>query len=114
MNKIIQSLNKNQMKKNLPQFCSGDIVKVKLWIVEGTKKRIQIFEGMIISIKNKSISSSITLRKISNGEGVERLFHIHSPVIDSFIIQRRSVVRKSKLYYLRNRSGKSARVKVRL
>ncbi|AFA41348.1 50S ribosomal subunit protein L19 [Wigglesworthia glossinidia endosymbiont of Glossina morsitans morsitans (Yale colony)] len=114
MNNIIKSINDFQIKKNLPKFCSGDIVKIRLWIVEGEKKRIQIFEGMIIAMKNKHISSSITLRKISNGEGVERLFHIHSPIIESFIVQRHSIVRKSKLYYLRYKSGKSARVKERL
>lgn len=114
MNDIIKYLNNLQIKKNLPKFFPGDIVKVRLWIVEGDKKRIQIFEGMIIAIKNKNISSSITLRKVSNGEGVERLFHIHSPTIESFIIQRHSIVRKSKLYYLRYKLGKSARIRERL
>ncbi|MBK4765254.1 MAG: 50S ribosomal protein L19 [Pantoea sp. Brub] len=114
MNRLIETLTKNQLKQNIPSLNSGDLVEVKLWILEGSKKRLQIFEGIIIAIRNRGINSSFTVRKFSHGEGVERVFHIHSPTINSIVIKRHGDVRKAKLYYLRERIGKSARIKERL
>ena len=82
--------------------------------VEGSKKRLQAFEGVVIAIRNRGLHSAFTVRKISNGEGVERVFQTHSPVVDSIAVKRRGAVRKAKLYYLRERTGKSARIKERL
>ncbi|MXP67777.1 50S ribosomal protein L19 [Pantoea sp. Aalb] len=116
MSKIIKQLEKEQIKKNLPSFRPGDSIEVKVWVVEGSKKRLQSFEGTVISIRrnNSNLHSAFTVRKTSNGEGVERVFQIHSPVIDSINIKRLGNVRKAKLYYLRNLKGKSARIKERL
>lgn len=114
MNNIIKIIEKEQMKQNLPYFRSGDLIEIKVWVVEGNKKRIQSFEGIIIAIRNRGLNSNITIRKFSNGEGIERLFKIHSPIIDEIIVKRRGTVRKAKLYYLRERTGKSARIKERL
>ncbi|BAC24396.1 rplS [Wigglesworthia glossinidia endosymbiont of Glossina brevipalpis] len=111
---LINIIENSQKKSNITKLFSGDIVKINIWVLEGNKKRIQIFEGIIIAIKNKGISSSITVRKISNGEGVERMFPLHSPIIESIIVNRHSLVRKSKLYYLRNKKGRSSRIKQRL
>ena len=85
-----------------------------MWVVEGSKKRLQAFEGVVIAIRNRGLHSAFTLRKISNGVGVERVFQTHSPVIDSIVVKRKGDVRKAKLYYLRERSGKSARIRERL
>ncbi|WP_343128452.1 50S ribosomal protein L19 [Buchnera aphidicola (Kurisakia onigurumii)] len=114
MNKIIQNIEINQMKKNIPFFRSGDTLEIKVWVVEGEKKRIQKFSGIVIAIKNRNLNSSFTIRKISNGEGVERVFQTHSPVIENIKILRKGLVRKSKLYYLRNKTGKNAKIKERL
>ncbi|QCI23922.1 50S ribosomal protein L19 [Buchnera aphidicola (Macrosiphoniella sanborni)] len=111
---IIQKIEKEQIKKNIPIFRSGDTVEVKVWVIEGSKKRIQSFEGIVIAIKNRHLNSSFTVRKISNGEGVERVFQTHSHSIDEIIVKRKGLVRKAKLYYLRNRTGKAARIKERL
>lgn len=111
---IIQEIEKEQLKKNIPLFRSGDTVEVKVWVIEGTKKRLQSFEGIVIAIKNSCLNSSFTVRKISNGEGVERVFQTHSYSIDEIIVKRKGLVRKAKLYYLRTRTGKSARIKERL
>ncbi|MFP3019472.1 MAG: 50S ribosomal protein L19 [Arsenophonus sp.] len=111
---IIKELEQKQIKKNIPSFHSGDILEVKVWVVEGSKKRLQIFEGIVIAIRNRGLHSAFTVRKISNGEGVERVFQTHSPIIDSIKIKRFGSVRKAKLYYLRERSGKAARIKERL
>lgn len=113
MNNIIQEIEKQQLKKDIPNFRPGDTVEVKVWVIEGSKKRLQSFEGIVISIKNRSLNSSFTVRKISNGEGIERVFQTHSHSIDSIIIKREGKVRKAKLYYLRTRTGKSARIKER-
>ncbi|CAL4324485.1 50S ribosomal protein L19 [Buchnera aphidicola] len=113
MNKIIQEIEKKQLKKDIPNFRPGDTVEVKVWVIESSKKRLQSFEGIVISIKNRSLNSSFTVRKISNGEGIERVFQTHSHSIDSIIIKREGKVRKAKLYYLRTRTGKSARIKER-
>ncbi|WP_343182908.1 50S ribosomal protein L19 [Buchnera aphidicola (Neophyllaphis podocarpi)] len=114
MNQIIKIVEKKQLKINIPNFRSGDIIEVKVWVVEGNKKRIQIFEGLVIGIKNRKLNSSFTIRKISNGEGVERVFQTHSPIIESINIKRLGHVRKSKLYYLRKKVGKYAKIKERL
>nr|BET44901.1 MAG: 50S ribosomal protein L19 [Candidatus Aschnera chinzeii] len=114
MNTIIQEIEKEQIKTNIPKFNSGDTLEVKIWVVEGNKKRLQSFEGIVIAIRNRGINSAFTVRKISNGEGVERVFQTHSPIIDSIIIKRYGLVRRAKLYYLRKLFGKAARIKERL
>lgn len=112
---IIKDFESKQLKTNLLYLHSGDTVEVKIWVIEGNnKKRLQIFEGTIIAIKNHGLHSAFTVRKISSGEGVERVFQMHSPIIKDIKIKRRGFVRKAKLYYLRNLSGKSARIKTRL
>lgn len=110
---ILNKFENNQMQKR-PYFKTGDTVEVKVWVMEGTKKRIQSFEGIVIAKKNRGLNSAFNVRKISNGYGVERVFQTHSPIIDDIIIKRSGIVRKSKLYYLRNLSGKSARIKEKL
>ena len=114
MSNIINKIEKEQLKHNIPLFRSGDTVEVKVWVVEGSKKRLQLFEGVVIAIRNRGLNSAFTLRKISNNEGVERVFQTHSPIISSIIVKRNGDVRKAKLYYLRGRTGKSARIKERL
>lgn len=114
MSNIIKQIEQGQMKQDVPSFRPGDSVEVKVWVVEGSKKRLQAFEGVVIAIRNRGLHSAFTLRKITNGEGVERVFHIHSPVIDSITVKRRGTVRQAKLYYLRERTGKAARIKERL
>ncbi|QCI20531.1 50S ribosomal protein L19 [Buchnera aphidicola (Brachycaudus cardui)] len=114
MTNVIEEIEKKQLKKNIPNFRSGDTVEVKVWVIEGSKKRIQSFEGIVIAIKNRNLNSSFTIRKISNGEGIERVFQTHSYTINEIIIKRKGLVRKAKLYYLRARTGKSARIKERL
>ncbi|WWP01262.1 MAG: 50S ribosomal protein L19 [Candidatus Dasytiphilus stammeri] len=111
---IINKIEQEQMKNNLPNLRPGDSVEVKVWVVEGAKKRLQTFEGLLIGVRHRGLNSAFTVRKISHGEGVERVFQTHSPVIDSVIIKRRGAVRKAKLYYLRERAGKAARIKERL
>lgn len=114
MNNIIKQLEQEQMKQDVPAFRPGDSVEVKVWVVEGSKKRLQAFEGVVIAIRSRGLHSTFTIRKISNGEGVERVFQTHSPIIDSIFVKRHGVVRKAKLYYLRKRTGKAARIKERL
>jgi large subunit ribosomal protein L19 len=114
MSNIIKHLEQEQMKQDIPAFRPGDSVEIKSWVVEGSKKRLQAFEGVVIAIRNRGMHSAFTLRKISNGEGVERVFQTHSPIIDSITVKRRGAVRKAKLYYLRKRTGKAARIKERL
>ncbi|WWO99091.1 MAG: 50S ribosomal protein L19 [Candidatus Dasytiphilus stammeri] len=111
---IIKKIEQEQMKNNLPNLRPGDSVEVKVWVVEGAKKRLQNFEGILIGVRHRGLNSAFTVRKISHGEGVERVFQTYSPVIDSVIIKRRGAVRKAKLYYLRERAGKAARIKERL
>ena len=98
----------------MPNFSSGDTVVVSVRVKEGKRERIQAFEGVVISKKNRGISSSFTVRKISYGEGVERVFQTHSPLIESVKVKRLGDVRRAKLYYLRDRSGKSARIKEKI
>ena len=111
---LIQQLEQEEIKrlgKNIPDFAPGDTVVVNVNVVEGERKRVQAFEGVVIARRDRSISSSFIVRKISSGEGVERTFQTHSPLIASIEIKRRGDVRRSKLYYLRERSGKSARIR---
>ncbi len=112
---IIQNIEKQQMKKDLPKFRPGDTVVVKVEVTEGNKIRQQAFEGIVIAKKRpNSLNSSFTVRKISYGEGVNRVFQTHSPLIKSIEIKRKGKVRKAKLYYLEQKSGKQARIKERL
>ena len=112
-NKIINKIDSKQLKKT-PEFSPGDTVVVSVKVKEGKRERIQQFEGVVISMKNKGVSSSFTVRKISYGEGVERVFQYHSTIISEIKVKRRGDVRRAKLYYLRDRSGKSARIKEKL
>lgn len=114
MNNHINEIENEYKKKNVPHFTTGDSIIVNIWILEGNKKRIQLFEGIVIAKRNKNLNSSFTVRKISNGEGVERTFLIHSPNIHEIKVIKKGLVRRAKLYYLRNRIGKSARIKERL
>ena len=107
----IDRLEKEQMRIDIPQFRTGDTVKVHVRIKEGDKYRIQVFEGVVISIRNSKATSSFTVRKISFGYGVERIFPMYSPVIDKIEVVRSGRVRRAKLYYLRGRKGKAARLK---
>ncbi len=96
--------------KTIPDFRAGDTVRVGVKVIEGTRSRVQNYEGVVIARSNRSINSNFTVRKISFGEGVERVFPLYSPNIDSITVVRRGVVRRAKLYYLRGRRGKSARI----
>jgi large subunit ribosomal protein L19 len=111
---IIEQLEKEQLRTDIPNFAPGDTVKVQIKVKEGDKERLQAFEGVVIAKRNRGINSAFTVRKISNGEGVERVFQTHSPIIASLQVLRRGDVRRAKLYYLRQRSGKSARIKEKL
>ena len=103
-----------RLNKKIPDFSPGDTVIVSVNVVEGTRKRLQAYEGVVIAKRNRSLNSSFIVRKISSGEGVERTFQLYSPLIASIEIKRRGDVRRAKLYYLRERSGKSARIKEKL
>ena len=109
--KTIKNLENNFLKKDLPLLKIGDGVKIGVKIVEGNKERIQFYEGTIIARKNSSINTTITVRKVLQGIGIERVFLIHSPKIDSIKVLRSSKVRRAKLYYLRNLEGKATRLK---
>jgi len=109
--KTINDLEKNFVKKDLPIINIGDNVKIGVKIIEGNKERIQFYEGTVIAKKNSSINTTITVRKILQGIGVERIFLVHSPKVDSLNVLRSSKVRRSKLYYLRNLKGKATRLK---
>jgi len=114
MSNIIKALEEEQMKQNLPSFSPGDTVVVQVKVKEGDRERLQAFEGVVIGIRNRGLHSAFTVRKISNGEGVERSFQTHSPMVSSIEVKRRGAVRRAKLYYLRERSGRSARIKEKL
>ena len=114
MNKYIQLVENAQLKTDIPQFSAGDTVIVNVRVKEGDRERIQAFEGVVIAKRNRGLNSAFTVRKISHGEGVERVFQSHSPAIKSIEVKRRGVVRRAKLYYLRNLSGKAARIKEKL
>ena len=114
---LIQTLEKEEITrlgKKIPEFAPGDTVIVSVSVVEGTRKRLQAFEGVVIAKRNRSLNSSFIVRKVSSGEGVERTFQTYSPLIASIEVKRRGDVRRAKLYYLRSRSGKSARIKEKL
>ena len=102
MSNIIKQLEQEQLKQNVPSFRPGDTLEVKVWVVEGSKRRLQAFEGVVIAIRNRGLHSAFTLRKISNGVGVERVFQTHSPAVDSIAVKRKGAVRKAKLYYYVN------------
>lgn len=108
---IIDQLEKEQLRQDIPVFNPGDTVRVEVRVVDGDKSRLQAFEGNVIAKRNRGLNSSFTVRKISSGEGVERVFQTHSPMIASITVTRRGDVRRAKLYYLRNRSGKAARIR---
>ena len=111
---IIQKLEEEEIKrigKKLPEFSPGDTVIVNVGVVEGERKRAQAYEGVVIAKKNRGLNSSFTVRKISSGEGVERTFQTYSPLIAAIEVKRKGAVRRAKLYYMRGRSGKSARIR---
>lgn len=114
MSNIIEQLEKEQMQRDIPDFAPGDTVVVNVKVKEGNRERLQAFEGVVIAIRNRGINSAFTVRKISHGEGVERVFQTFSPMIDSVIVKRKGKVRRAKLYYLREREGKAARIKEKL
>lgn len=111
MNEIIRSIEEAQLKKDVPSFGIGDTVKVEVKVVEGSRERLQAFEGVVIARRNGSCRETFTVRRVSYGVGVERTFPLHSPRVDSITVTRRGKVRRAKLYYLRERSGKAAKVK---
>jgi len=114
MSKIIEELENAQLKKDVPDFSPGDTVVVQVRVVEGTRERLQAFEGIVIAKRNRGLNSAFTVRKISHGVGVERVFQTHSPSVGSIEVKRRGDVRRAKLYYLRDLTGKAARIKERL
>ena len=111
MSKIIQQLEAEQMNRDIPAFTPGDTVVVNVKVKEGARERVQAYEGVVIAIKSRGLNSSFTVRKISHGEGVERVFQTYSPAIESVQIKRRGKVRAAKLYYLRELEGKAARIR---
>ncbi|WP_347988706.1 50S ribosomal protein L19 [Methylomonas sp. AM2-LC] len=114
MSKIIEELENAQLKNDVPDFGPGDTVVVQVRVVEGTRERLQAFEGIVIAKRNRGLNSAFTVRKISHGVGVERVFQTHSPSVGSIEVKRRGDVRRAKLYYLRDLTGKAARIKERL
>jgi len=114
MSKIIEAIEQEQMGKELPAFGPGDTIVVQVKVKEGDRERLQAFEGVVIAKRNRGLNSSFTVRKISHGEGVERVFQTYSPVVDSVEVKRRGAVRRAKLYYLRGRTGKAARIKEKI
>lgn len=113
-NKIIQELENEQLKKDVPTFAPGDTVVVQVRVIEGDRERLQAYEGVVIGIRNRGLNSAFTVRKISHGVGVERTFQTHSPQVASIAVKRRGDVRQAKLYYLRELTGRAARIKEKL
>lgn len=113
MQQLIEEITNEQLRTDHPDFRAGDTVKVHVKVVEGSRERIQVFEGVVIKRQNGGISETFTVRKISYGVGVERTFPVHSPRVDKIEVVRRGTVRRAKLYYLRNLRGKAARIKER-
>jgi len=111
---IIEQIEKEQLRDDIPEFSPGDTVVVQVKVREGTRERLQAFEGVVIAKKNRGLNSAFTVRKISHGEGVERVFQTHSSMIDSVSVKRSGKVRQAKLYYLRGLTGKAARIKEKL
>jgi len=114
MSKLIEALEQEQMTKDVPEFSPGDTVVVQVKVKEGTRERLQAFEGVVIAKRNRGLNSSFTVRKISHGEGVERVFQTYSPSVSAIEVKRRGDVRRAKLYYLRGRTGKAARIKEKI
>ena len=114
MSKEIEAIESEQMTKDIPEFGPGDTVVVQVKVREGTRERLQAFEGVVIAKRNRGLNSSFTVRKISHGEGVERVFQTHSPTVSEISVKRRGDVRRAKLYYLRGRTGKGARIKEKI
>ena len=111
MANVIDEIEREQLKSDVPTFAPGDTVVVQVRVKEGERERLQAYEGVVIAKRNRGLNSSFTVRKISHGEGVERVFQTHSPAVAEIQVKRRGDVRRAKLYYLRDRSGKSARIK---
>jgi len=114
MSKIIDQINAEQMEKTVPEFSSGDTVVVQVRVKEGERERLQAFEGVVIAKRNRGLNSAFTVRKISHGEGVERVFQTYSPLVAEIEVKRRGAVRRAKLYYLRGLTGRAARIKEKL
>jgi large subunit ribosomal protein L19 len=114
MSKLINDIEREQLKSDVPDFSPGDTVVVQVRVKEGERERLQAYEGVVIAKRNRGLNSAFTVRKISHGEGVERVFQTHSPAVADIKVKRRGDVRRAKLYYLRERSGKSARIKEKL
>jgi large subunit ribosomal protein L19 len=111
MSKVIDEIERQQLKQDIPDFAPGDTVVVQVRVTEGDRERLQAYEGIVIAKRNRGLNSSFTVRKISHGEGVERVFQTHSPSVAEIKVKRRGDVRRAKLYYLRDLSGKAARIK---
>ena len=114
MSNIIEELEAEQIKHEVPEFSPGDTVVVQVKVKEGNRERLQAFEGVVIAKRNRGLNSAFTVRKISHGEGVERVFQTHSPSIGKIEVKRRGDVCRAKLYYLRGRTGKAARIKEKI
>ncbi|MDZ7643884.1 MAG: 50S ribosomal protein L19 [Woeseiaceae bacterium] len=114
MNKVIEAIEQEQITRDVPDFAPGDTVVVQVRVTEGNRERLQAFEGVVIGKRNRGLNSSFTVRKISHGEGVERVFQTYSPAVSEITVKRRGDVRRAKLYYLRGRTGKAARIKEKI
>jgi large subunit ribosomal protein L19 len=114
MSRIISEIEAEQLRDVVPEFSAGDTVVVRVKVKEGTRERLQSFEGVVIAKRNRGLNSSFTVRKISHGEGVERVFQTHSPQIEDVTVKRRGAVRRAKLYYLRDRSGNAAKIREKI
>ncbi|MEW5756380.1 MAG: 50S ribosomal protein L19 [Pseudomonadota bacterium] len=114
MSNIIDQINAEQMTREVPEFAPGDTVVVQVKVKEGNRERLQAFEGVVIARSNRGLNSSFTVRKVSHGEGVERVFPLYSPTVSEIVVKRRGDVSRAKLYYLREREGKAARIKEKL
>ena len=114
MSSIISEIEAEQLRDVVPEFSAGDTVVVRVKVREGTRERLQSFEGVVIAKRNRGLNSSFTVRKISHGEGVERVFQTHSPQIEDVTVKRRGAVRRAKLYYLRGRSGNAAKIREKI
>ena len=114
MSRIIDEINAEQMQREVPEFSPGDSVVVQVRVKEGNRERLQAFEGVVIAKRNRGLNSAFTVRKISHGEGVERVFQTYSPLVADIEVKRRGDVRRAKLYYLRGLTGRAARIKEKL
>ena len=114
MSRIISEIEAEQLRDVVPEFSVGDTVVVRVKVKEGSRERLQSYEGVVIAKRNRGLSSSFTVRKISHGEGVERVFQTHSPQIEDMKVKRRGAVRRAKLYYLRGRSGNAAKIREKI